>query len=451
MDELVNTHLTGNFSIDCTTITVRQREGGENYYFSGPGTIYSDDKKILFKMFPVKEASTNLSVKDAFSINFDYGTVAGQVLPENYYYDLEATPLKGAHWRSERFHPHFDISFAGDGMVITGALRRLTGSDLPPGCINGKLINIYYRNKVEFPCNTMTKQEKLVGSHRRSESMAWDVSQFTANNFEFEIRQEESGTVVSAYSKDGNMQDNLATRISEAMSFAFGEEFSAAAVTLGSKDGGVVELHRGHHERRGSARPPYPCRFHDPIDSFWKVFISYFEYVLPHPGESLHPVTSQILAVHRSESGSIDAQALSLALAVEGISKYGYKNFGAPTDGEKELIEKAILVISNSEINENLKPRIIGAASNMKYARADDRLTSAAKSGIIRDSLIPVWKRLRNSHAHAKLLDIEKIQKTIDDCNAVRTLMHELVFGLIKYKGYYSDYSVPGWPVREYP
>ena len=36
-------------------------------------------------------------------------------------------------------------------------------------------------------------------------------------------------------------------------------------------------------------------------------------------------------------------------------------------------------------------------------------------------------------------------------CNAVVTLMYQLIYGAIGYEGDYTDYGIRGWPLKRYP
>jgi hypothetical protein len=57
---------------------------------------------------------------------------------------------------------------------------------------------------------------------------------------------------------------------------------------------------------------------------------------------------------------------------------------------------------------------------------------------------------MRNSAVHAAGLDPAEIGLVYKQYQTALTLLYELVMLLIAYKGPYTDYSVAGWPQREW-
>ena len=73
-----------------------------------------------------------------------------------------------------------------------------------------------------------------------------------------------------------------------------------------------------------------------------------------------------------------------------------------------------------------------------------------ADAGLVSRGLVETWKRLRDSAAHAEVIELDKLQEEIDSIMAVATLFNQLVFILIGYQGKYTDYSERGFPVADF-
>lgn len=94
------------------------------------------------------------------------------------------------------------------------------------------------------------------------------------------------------------------------------------------------------------------------------------------------------------------------------------------------------------------------AISNMKGARAKDRLLSLLRREVITQSQYRAWTAIRNASAHARPPswdNKDKLQRWLHRCQKVVVPMYRLVFDAIGYRGIFTDYGKQDWPIAWYP
>lgn len=438
---------TYSFSVDCPNLTARPLGQDQKEAYTGCGTLSQSAKgELTFKAFvtPPPGHSPIDALKAAFGQSCK--SKAGEIIPDDEYFQLSAQSLNGQVWVCDRFLPNFTRSFATDGTILCGSLWRMTNKLSTPGAIRGEQITIRYRNKPSFPCNTRTETETTIGE-QKGWSGSWNVANFTAAGFNFSITTEDSGMIVSAWIDDGELPAHLETRISEALSFLFGAEFAPFAITCKRTDQTTRHYFSEEPRPLKGDYPPLNCGLHDPTKSLWHLFDRYLSHICsPGITERWHPLSSHLISVLRAEEASVDGFALTLAVAVEGILNCAFPDKAQPTPESIAQADAALALISSSALEENFKRRMADLIGSAKSARPIDKLYALAAQGAVRKDFIGSWKKLRNASAHANLSDQKRLAKRHQQCQIVRTLLHELIFEAIGYEGAFTDYSVPGWP-----
>jgi hypothetical protein len=144
----------------------------------------------------------------------------------------------------------------------------------------------------------------------------------------------------------------------------------------------------------------------------------------------------------------ISVYALTLATHIELVVKNYFKEFAKKISDD--IIVAAIEEIKVLNINEALKPRIIGFLSNIRgEIRAKDILNELVKNDEIASKQLNYWNKLRNSSTHGDNLNME-FQELFNLCSANLVLYYNLIFILINYTGSYSDYSTYGYPILNF-
>jgi hypothetical protein len=145
----------------------------------------------------------------------------------------------------------------------------------------------------------------------------------------------------------------------------------------------------------------------------------------------------------------IDAQALALGVAVEGLLAELYNDVVLPSDDFLRDLEAAEAFIQELPISPRVKSRILGSLGPMRKSRAKDRLRALVERNVITKAQYEAWEKLRNSTAHAVVHELSN--KFIGLCNSVLVLAYCLMFNAISYVGPFTDYGTPGWPELWYP
>lgn len=449
MEEIIAQFSGGKFHIDCPHIEVRQRGKESKFYFSGPGYIYLDGDIIKLKMYSQGETSCRLTISEKLTIDFPSASAAGRIIPEDHYYDLVAKDVNDRRWSSEYIRIHVNFSMADDSAIATGQLRSVSLEREMDPRVRGQSLSLYFQNKPDYPSNVMTKKEVKVGDFRTQSSSSWNAVEVGVGGIKHYIESTEYGLTVCTTCPLEILHKNLHARISEALSFAFGEEFRPFAIRTVMASGDTLRLMSGEKHIPRPSYPPFRDRYNHDM-SVWNLFMSYLNFCMPYQGDGLHPISSHVFGAIRAQGASLDAYALSLALAVEGVAKIELGSLTLADATFVAEIDKLSSLIESSDASDRLKDRAKGALEAMKRPRAEDRLKAAAGKGIIDGKLVPVWKNLRNAHAHADIIDFGKAQSVLDKCGAARTLLNQIVFHVINYSGPYTNYSVTGWPTEHY-
>lgn len=186
-------------------------------------------------------------------------------------------------------------------------------------------------------------------------------------------------------------------------------------------------------------------------EPYRKLFEQYLSYVLPHEKRH-HPLWAQLNAIYEASASTfIDAQALTLAVAIESILGSEFPNLGQPSKQEIKHIEEALAYWKQWKGDPKVKARITGSLSQFKKPRAGDKMRALAEHGAISAEAAKAWTRLRNANAHAYQQQTLTPDQFRDLLGVTQTLFYQLIFHAIGYRGPYCDYGSLGWPMRHYP
>jgi hypothetical protein len=165
----------------------------------------------------------------------------------------------------------------------------------------------------------------------------------------------------------------------------------------------------------------------------------------------VHPISAQLAAVREAGAGRyIDAYALTLCVAMESLlqSSFGRIRIKIPTEQELRDLMKWIQDWKGSA---QIKNRTAGAIGQMRQRRAGDIMRALVGREIITKDQYKAWDKLRNRSAHEYQLSKNNPEELRTLLPKVQVLFNNLIFHAIGYKGPYTDYASPDWPIRQYP
>ena len=447
----------GKLRIDCTKISLTGTINGKPMEFTGPGYIT--------QMKSTQEESTGFAITIFMERQLTITDASPPVV-------LEGTLLKasdtltaidelGRNWHAE------NIRMTDPSGCVGGVLRASCHElVLSRRSLEGNSIEVWSRGELRLPTTTVRRlpiieQPAELSGRRYVTTVGADT--FQSCGFDFAAFHHDGNTGMRAMGNQ-SLPPNIGSRVWESMLFALAGPLNWSAIKL--IDQGTEELRirspRGRPSSNGDS-PILSYLYPPPYDT-WKIFDCYLRYVLkvgkktqPSPPAKLHPLSSQVFAVCNARGLSIEAQSLALTVAVENVLNTFFTDRGNPVDADvTALCELAKHIenwsTENQEPRKRAKNRVKGAISGFQKAGAGDRIHALLSANAITDAGREAWKELRNPAAHGDWPELrQNHQRWADWIGAVRTLFHQLIFHLIGYKGTYTDYGTPGYPLGAYP
>jgi hypothetical protein len=434
-DQCLQSIRSNSFRISLKTVTVTQDISPNPVVFEGSGSIVQTEDGA----FHFDTMSSQFSNTDPVRwFNSSFSTRPGQIFPQEKYYKLAGEDFEGRKWLASQVLPK--CSWPAKGMPsLSGKLRRLeTTVPGPPHHMHS--CELHFFEKLELPI------WPKVGP-----------TQFQTEFAELEVRQHQPDHFTIEAKSDRTLPPAFPVRIEESLRFLTATECSAQIITF-SEDRGITT----HIYPKQDA--PLSKKFVAPLsgphssgflEEGWVLFKHYLNYVSKEQNPNYwNHITYYLHNARTGSASSADAWALSICVAVEGLS-HMLETVVDPT--RKKLVQdlRAWLMpqVQTSPEFSTLADRLGGVLGMMMDVRVIDRLQPLADVNHITDRYLKAWQKLRNKFVHPKGAGLStfadsQFQQLIDLLYQVTTLMYEIVFHIIGYSGSYTDYGVTGWPIR---
>ena len=448
----------GSWRIDCPRIELSRSTESSPSTLTGSGELFQDKRgRIALKAYFCSDE--NLS-----SLVWDYWKIpAGKIIPEDQYWNLEATDLKGRLWTSRRFRVDFNtgqwvFNTGQQGAVARATLFEIVYVEELPRSFRSS-INLSVFDRVSIPCNASSKVSKSTAGRKTLISSSRDAWKFRILGIDFILRREENETLYIHCSSSKPLPLRLRERLLEALHLVLGRplDWTICSQVEGNR---VKTTLRSQPNRPARARhqPPLPshaitwppqerrvtCRFHRSLIE------RYLRHTIESP-EERHPLWSQLSAVWEGSAGEfIDSQALTLCVVIEATLALEYPDLGRPSKRIREEIKKLRKLLEKYQDPLGIRPRIDSLLSMLKQTGASDRLRALIERKAITEEQAKAWRYLRNAstHAYQSRTDPDRRREALLKCEV---LFYHLVFAAIGYKGPYIDFTETGWPLTFYP
>lgn len=435
------------FAMDCPQMILRQNVDSGGRTYEGPGTIYqTKEGELSFKLYAGGKPDTGLLARF-----FGPGALkSGEIIPRSEYFTLEASSLTGALWRCDLVLPEFNQGVLG-GPVATGSLYELVKNTNDPDQKNHPAyLSLSFPRDFDFPGNVPRTTRTYVKGVETGWSGDWTTAAFEAAGIAVELQKIHGSVFLAAQSKDRLLPRHLDLRICEALEFTFFQHERWVIRVIAESEQYSTTLRPFPKPSKKSSWPP--LKFTGVLSSgeVWILFGKYLEYVLPYEKPKWHSLSENVHLAVTADSSSLESRLLGLSVAVEGMLNTGFPSLATVDDSLRDEIVSACKLISESGLLDSFKRRVAGALGAMQIPRATDKLRVFAEADVTRRELVDAWSGMRNSAVHASELDPAEIRTVFRDYQSALTLLNELVMLLIGYRGQYTDYSVPGWPQREW-
>jgi hypothetical protein len=440
------------FELDCPSISLRNKSAGET--FRGSGSIRrSPDGWLLLRMYARNASKRNFP--------FERSGKSGELIAEREYYSLSALDSHGRSWKCDRMLPRTDqVSSPESRILITGQVPELRSSSAWVRCRSilalsdrgvaprRSYMKMLFFHELRYPANTRTRSTVRVAGRVRSESIN-DAAKFRAAGYSFLLTKDGNSTCLEIAGNDVPFTKYFEVRVVEALQFIFGRPMPWTVFEVHSKKGSELRI-------RATPKPyatiPQPPLAHndDAAGDSYRLFGRYLRFVAQSQTADWHRMSRTYYSVIEAASGSIGAQALSTAVAAEGLARILLPHESTGTRERKE-VKSAIRLIMDSRLSEDVKRRIASAISMLNNPNAKTLFRKLLRRNWIQPAHVDAWDKLRHPWAHAVQPESFEFQNLIDMVDSVLVLCHQLIFRAIRYKGKYTDYSEKGWPTRTYP
>lgn len=429
----------GSLTIDCTSMKLVPVLEGNREKYIGSGLITLNERGLSFKLL----SSQDYSFRD---IVLESSSKSGQLFEDLDYFWLYALDVQGRSWRSARTLPKFTLS--SNGLVAIGNLEEIQASEDFELPIEKAMLRLWFSGDLQFPFDRAAKWYKSIEDIVVSESWSVSCSSFKSGRYDFSAMFEDGWSKLDV--EGDSISDYLSSRVEESLEFMLARPVRASVVGILEKKQVSVFVRSVEPELDvKSFKSPLVPSSSDYRKMGWGLFDSFFRYAVDYEERARPPLSRILQYVVQMASSPIDAQALALGVAVEGLLDERYSSLGEPSAELLKEIDEAMALVRESGLSEKMKARILGSISVMKRSRAKDCLLSLKDANVITKEQCDAWGSLRNSTAHAVVHGLDN--EFLSLCNRVLVLFYCLLFRAIGYRGPFTDYGIPGWPQKTYP
>lgn len=430
MDRIITEFKQRTLQIDFLEMSlVQNMEGEAAISYKGKGYIrQAEDDVLTFKLYATETKNTNLTA-DRDRLN---ETKSGEIYGEAAYYTLNAVASDGSTWSAEHILPECDWLGWHKNPVVYGSLSSCARGDRAN---EPRTLALHFFEKADIPCMI-------------------NKIHFKAESCDFDVHKDDESFIVRAKSEKP-LPAYFAVRVEEALRFLLAQSVSPRVLM----QGGRLELFSGRPRSRHTGLGPPIARGSSAfLSQSWQLFGQYLGYVIretPHP--YWNPCTGYLHNALEASANSLDAWAIGLGVAVEGLAVFLPKKLAKDEKDELKALQK--FIIDHVAVDPNyakFTKRIQGTVNGLTSIRAFDRLNAFAKQGNTDGEHVEAWRKLRNRGVHPNLrgaIDVSSLdyQRLIDELHRVTVLMYHIVFHLIGYRGLYTDYATLNFPMKEYP
>lgn len=434
----------GKFELHCLKMRLEQMKQG-GLVFTGPGLIkQSPNGQLHFTLYAQEIIDADLIFQDfADAMSVQPGTI----VPETKFYKLNVVDLKDREWVSTRIDPDTDVH--DEGTICSGTITEMVY--VATHKRDGDFLYLEFFHDVKIPFNNKTITSKSVAGNE-SKSAHLDVLKFEAIGMTITARKEQDNLILTVVSKEHQFSPNFETHIVEGLQFVLARpiNWSTMIKTSNGKRHIVIRSRQADHLKY-RINPPIWIDLSN-TEWFILLFTYYLRYILKYSHkDKIHPISAQIRAVGISGAGAVETRSLILCVAIESILAHVIDIENNISAEYEEWVGRVQEFLADWGGPEHLTKRLKGSIDRLHEVSATSRLLQLSKQGIVSRDQIQAWKRLRNKLAHGGALSANSLQKFLNLYHIVLGLFYSIIFHAIEYNGKYSDYSVPGWPMRDYP
>lgn len=429
------------FSVDALHMELIKRSKDSDFTITGVGTIeQSPSGRFQFVVI----------CKNAKSINpteFHRPSVTGPI-EEQEMFDLRATDTRGRTWIATHLIIRylFELTETNEGIVVRCSTSRIRSKSSTDENRNDAL-GLFFPRDFPIPATeTVSETLKEAGEKKRERLTASKLAKFRHKGAKFRLdrREEQDGVEVTVIAdQDTSFPPGFDSRVEEALWLVCGR--IARWSLLYRRRNGVQEVIL-EEPRMPESRPrfPPPVNLLEHPDDALQLFRRYLDHVVKYREPEYHPTSVSVLRVLRASSLTLDAEARELSIEIEGVVNREFAQKAEPSPEELSDIELAEDYFSewdpSDEANEpdRICDRVLGLLNILRAPHARNGLENLKSEGILTETQVQVWNKLRNPAAHGETLKWDP-EKLMEKCDRLYQLFIFLLFYKVSYSGPFTD------------
>ncbi len=426
--------LDGSWELNFWQIALTPLGGGAPV-FEGPGLVnYSADGCLKLKLFCTNDVALWELVLSHLSLS------PGRLVPESSRYGLLAVDEHDRQWVADRVYARAQ-STRGPVMCDLVSLTCITSSNAPPSA------RLVLPEPVRIP-----RRHSPLSSHEARKSdqeEASRVATFPIGGGTATVRGTQTSLTVDVVSDQAELHSSIALLIGDSLQFVMARPMRWVIIESCVGSERRVEVRsREADSKKGRRLPPVDVNDEN-ADAVWDMCAAYSAYVADKTGPNRHPMSVRVCDILDSATGSIDAHALTLGVAVESVLHSEFETVVARDERVRTELQKVRKAVEAIDLDETLRSRVLSSIGRLSEISAVDRARGLAAAGAIATTQVKDWGDLRHRFAHGST-DVDR-QTLVNLVFSVTVLFNHLVFAAIGYYGKYTDYSDPDrWPIRVY-
>lgn len=407
--------------------------------YRGPGSIWQDSDGFLRLKMYHKYVTNDEEMTEINGALGGNDLAVGEIIGEDHYFSLEAKDTQGRIWKEEGVWVTGNLDSRAAGRVIDAKLQQITAiADCKTQEDKAKLhVSAIVQDGYRLPYNEIDETEA---------KSTRNICKLNVCGETCEIRKRKNNLEISAAIPSAQKAEQYSNLLVQALSIGTGN-FLYPLVQVISAGGKRITSIYARKSDGSSAKLLTPFPLENPHGSTnLEAFVSKY---ITKIGEPYSPIFGYWFRILGESSGELENMALVLTTCIEGTIKKYYPDYGLPDSEFLGQVTEAIEILKTSHIEKRAKDRILSTLNSAKKPSTKNALREFAKNGVISESLVNIWVRLRNKSAHADQLKRNKqeLQKFLDDVHGAHELFYVLLLFRVGYEGEYFQYSKGGWPV----
>ena len=443
------------FDLHCHWMTLRTPKDGARTY-QGPGMIRFDrERQLQFTMYA-----------DSFDSNHTAERMeVGQLIPDDSIYRLSAIDDLECDWISDKVAEYMVLpNDRKTRALVTGRLTDVHSThpmfrNNPSLRLAGTRLSLSVFEDINIPFNAKTlTTTTLENGERVTGGARMNVAKIETDGYKFVFTH--GGNVLKIEVETDQLTPGLDKRVIEALQFVLARPIWWTMLSEERGDTVFSNIRSAPpppHSGGKSYLPPIDSiYFHDKTGCVWRLFASYFKFVLGHEANNWHPLSRYVYSTIESRESGFDPYRLALGVAVEGVLNTCFQNAATPNEEYLHAVDTVEAHLREWKCPEGytdetkIRNRMSGWCNFLRKPSTSDRLWALKELGVVTESEFDSWTSLRNETVHARRPGALPTQAEIDQVDAVTNVMHKLVFQAIGYIGKYTDYGSRGFPTRDF-